>query len=56
MRAVFPFLGIVQIYRRLAEVSRVHYYPLYSRYPSNESLASGMEGMQLYAEIGRAHV
>lgn len=46
---VFSHLGVVPIYGRIAESSRVRYYPLYSDFPSNSSLASGKEGMEMYA-------
>ena len=35
---VFPPLGVVPIYRRLAETARVTYYPLYTEIPSNETI------------------
>lgn len=28
----------------------MHYYPLYSRFPSNASMETGMEGMELYRD------
>ena len=36
---IFPFLFAPLIFRRIADAARIGHYPLYSRYPSNASLA-----------------
>ena len=36
---IFPYLGVIPLYRRLAEACRVTYYSVYSRKPSKELLA-----------------
>ena len=35
---IFPPLGVVPIYRRLAETCRVTYYPIYSTVPSKATI------------------
>jgi hypothetical protein len=45
---VFPYAGVVPLFRRVADVARLSYYPLYSEYPSLAARASGMEGMEMF--------
>ena len=48
---MFPALGVVPIYRRLAETARVTYYPVYTELPGAaiiEKLKDQIEGAYVH--------
>ena len=47
---VYPFLGAVPVYKRLAETVRVSHFGVRTDYPSAAARASGLEGMEAFSD------